>query len=284
MPSLKALLRAAYFLGFVFVGFMFLQGAGYYFLPLAQRPHDSLHDALKPGGIWGHGMGIVGSAMVLLLLLYSVRKKRKMGLRFGRLSSWLDVHIFFGIMGPLLITLHTAFKFNGIVSISYYSMVLVALSGVFGRYIYMQIPRNPAGHELSLAQIQERLERLESKLSREGGTRVAALQRAAWSGSGEGGRVRSVLSAVGQDMTMRLRMGRLRRALKRAGADARTVGEVVSLCRERQLLQRRIAMLDSMQQLFHLWHVFHRPFAYIMLAIMVVHVTVTVAFGYRWIF
>ena len=49
-------------------------------------------------------------------------------------------------------------------------------------------------------------------------------------------------------------------------------------------LSRKIARLETMQKLFKYWHVAHLPFALIMLVILVIHVGVTLAFGYKWIF
>ena len=42
--------------------------------------------------------------------------------------------------------------------------------------------------------------------------------------------------------------------------------------------------LESIRSVFHWWHVVHKPFAVIMLIIMVVHVIVAVSLGYRWVF
>jgi hypothetical protein len=39
-----------------------------------------------------------------------------------------------------------------------------------------------------------------------------------------------------------------------------------------------------MQNLFRYWHVAHLPFAFVMLIIMIIHVGVTLTFGYHWIF
>ncbi len=139
-------------------------GLQYYKLPLSSRPHSEMHASLKPGGTWSHGLGIAGSMMILLLFLYSVRKKRGFGLRWGSVGRWLNVHIFFGIAGPLFVTLHSAFKFNGIVSVSYFSMMTVMLSGVFGRYIYMQIPRDKKGTALTLDEIRRRDEEIAGAL------------------------------------------------------------------------------------------------------------------------
>ena len=49
-------------------------------------------------------------------------------------------------------------------------------------------------------------------------------------------------------------------------------------------MNARIGRLQTMQKLFKYWHVAHLPFALIMLVIMVIHVAITLAFGYRWIF
>ena len=39
------------------------------------------------------------------------------------------MHLFCGVVGPVLVTFHTSFKFNGLVSVAYWSMVIVMLSG-----------------------------------------------------------------------------------------------------------------------------------------------------------
>jgi hypothetical protein len=284
-------MHVLYAVGFVFVAAVLVTGLPYYVLPLSERPHADMHDQLKPGGIWGHGLGIIGTAMILLLLLYSMRKRGVFPLRFGPLKRWLDIHIFFGIMGPLLITLHTAMKFHGIVSISYFSMVAVALSGVFGRYVYMQIPRDARGHALGLQKAQERVTEIQRTLEEEyhvpAETARAVGRCAAVDAPAGRSKLRAVASAIRQDLTMRQRARRLRRYLRGKGGGnlpASLVDEVMVLARESSLLQRRIVLLDSMSDIFHYWHVFHKPFAYVMLGIMVVHVGVTVALGYRWIF
>ena len=59
---------------------------------------------------------------------------------------------------------------------------------------------------------------------------------------------------------------------------------MVQLARKQAVMIRRIALMDTMTRLLHYWHVFHKPFAYIMIAIMFVHVAVAVSFGYTWVF
>lgn len=285
-----AILRVAYVMAIVFVVFVLVTGLPYYLLPLSERPHSAMHLQLKPGGNWGHGLGIIGSAMILLLLLYSARKRAVLGIRLGELRYWLDVHIFFGVIGPLLITLHTAMKFHGIVSISYFSMLAVAISGVFGRYVYMQIPRDARGHAMGLDNVRDRITDIQQSLRKKfpaspeiSGT----IEKFASAGTSPGGsKIRAIFASLGQDLTLKHRARQLRRSLAHSGQKLprQVIDDMVELARESSLLQRRIAYLDSMNELFHYWHVFHKPFAYIMLFIMVLHVGVTVAFGYRWIF
>jgi len=287
--AFRRFLHGAYVAGFVVIGGLLAMGYPYYSLSVDERPHSPLHNMFKPGGSWGHGFGIVGSALVLLLFLYSVRKRHWLGLRIGRLSRWLDVHILFGIMGPLLITLHTAGKLGGIVSISYFSMLAVALSGVFGRYIYMQIPRDIRGHTMSLDTVQKRVDEIEASLRADYALpddAVAGVRRFAESGAGDAKGVRAFAQTLVHDMTMRRRLARLRRFIRQGHQEIpeKALGEIVTLAREQSVLERRVAFLGAMTRMFHHWHVFHKPFAVIMIVIMFIHVGVTIAFGYRWVF
>ena len=137
------------------IGIALIVGWSYYTAPFATRPHLDGYGVLRPGGSRGHGYGVVGSTLLLLLLLYSARKRWRSLASWGNPAKWLDVHICCGIVGPLLIILHTSFKVKGLVAVSFWSMVAVALSGVFGRWLYLQIPRNIFGQELSRQEIGE---------------------------------------------------------------------------------------------------------------------------------
>ncbi len=136
----------------------------YYTTPYAERPFNPLHSAFKPGGSIGHGLGIIGSLMMIFMLAYSLRKRIRAFYRWGRLSTCLNIHIYFGIIGPLLVVLHSSFKLNGIISISFWSMLIVMFSGILGRYLYLKIPRDFSGEELSLQKVQKEAEQLAQQL------------------------------------------------------------------------------------------------------------------------
>lgn len=264
------------------VGWTVWQGWDYFTTRLAERPHHPDFREFRAAGRVGHGLGILGSLMVLLLLLYSLRKRSRFLQRAGELRIWLRYHIFLGIAGPVLITLHTAFKVGGLVSISYWSMVAVALSGFVGRYLYQQIPRNMLGETLEVAQIEARNEALLVELS---------------TAHGLGDRGAAILEDIALRplehraapvalLLLPLLNGTLVRQLQR-WAPRHVDGDraaAVNLAKDWVLQTRRMHLFHLVRDLFHYWHVFHKPFAIIMIVVMIVHIAVAVALGYVWEF
>jgi hypothetical protein len=66
--------------------------------------------------------------------------------------------------------------------------------------------------------------------------------------------------------------------------ERKNVSESLKIVKDKLILSRRISLYRSMQKLFKYWHVAHLPFAMIMFFIMVVHIAVTILFGYKWVF
>lgn len=140
----------------------------YYTAPLAERALLAEHRFLRPSGTGGHLLGLAGTFFLLSTLAYVARRRIRRLSGLGRMPRWLEVHIFCGVFGPILITLHTSFKFNGLVSVAYWSMVLVVLSGFVGRYLYVRIPKTIRGEELSRAELEQRAAALTGQLAEEG--------------------------------------------------------------------------------------------------------------------
>ena len=281
----RAFLALLYLAGVVLIVYVAWTGREYYGLSLIERPRAEMHSLLKPGGRWGHTIGILGSSMLLLLLLYSARKRRRFGLNKGRLSRWLDVHIWLGIMGPAFITLHSAFKFHGIVSVSYFSMMAVMISGFVGRYIYIQIPRDEKGTALPLQEIDSKIEDLGRRLIDQHGVKPALLARVderSWKPRARGPGV--LIETLFADVMRPIRSYLLMRFVRRAqpSLPRGVAREIVQLSNRKALLQRRKELLRTMNTFLHYWHVIHKPFAYVMLIIMFVHIGVVVAMGEGW--
>ncbi len=269
--------------------FLFVKGRNYFFMPRVERPHHPLHVMLEPKGFWGHGLGIIGSAMMLLLLFYLARKYFRFMRRWGNIGDWLDIHIWLGITGPVLVTFHTAFKFGGIVSISFWSMVAVAASGVFGRYIYLQIPRRISGEELTTEELQEMDRTLAEQIQNLPGVVEPLLSRiqslAKFSGNSTSARTPGMVYWLMDSLRMRLQLLSLRRALHaQTKLNRYMVSALIRSIKERRLFDRRLAFLKAARRILHHWHLVHRPFALVMYVIMVIHVLVTALMGYTWIF
>jgi hypothetical protein len=104
------------------------------------------------GDLFGHTLGILGFVLMLMTeVLYSLRKRSRFT-TWGKMSNWLQFHIFTGLVGPFMVFLHTSWKFNGLAGVVTLMTLVVMLSGVIGRYIYTRIPRTVDGIELETPQ------------------------------------------------------------------------------------------------------------------------------------
>jgi hypothetical protein len=278
----RRLLPAVYALSLAVVGVLFAQGFDFYRTPVLERAHHDAYWRLKAGGTVGHTLGILGSSMMLLMLLYSLRKRLPLLRRAGPLSRWLDLHIYLGVFGPLLVVLHSTFKVGGLVALSFWSMVLVAASGVVGRYLYLQIPRTRAGEELALAELErldrELTERLRSRFGLDA-AQLAGLDEAVATRP-RTGLVAGLLRIVVDDLRLRSVLRRFARGCRHVPPAA--FREFEQVVRQKATARRRILLWDRLHELFHYWHVFHKPFAVVMYLFLIVHVAVAIMTGYAW--
>jgi hypothetical protein len=107
--------------------------------------------------LFGHSIGIIGFILMLSTeTLYSLRKRSR-SVRWGRMSTWLQFHIFTGLVGPYMVLLHTSWKFNGIAGVTTLLTVIIVVSGFIGRYIFTRIPRTMDGLEIEGTLSQEAL-------------------------------------------------------------------------------------------------------------------------------
>jgi hypothetical protein len=118
------------------------------------------------------------------------------------------------------------------------------------------------------------------------GDDLANIEKALSSGTKEASGIISSFWAILLDdlrRPFRIRTARKKR-LAKLNLPHEIQNEMIGLVLKKTLLERRILFLNRIQQLFHYWHVFHKPFAIIMYIIMIVHVAVAVWLGYVWIF
>ncbi|MEN8145371.1 MAG: hypothetical protein ABFS14_10515 [Gemmatimonadota bacterium] len=281
--------RLQFFLAMVWIAValpLLVLGLDYYLLPLDERVYSSLHSTWGPAGLIGQGLGVVGSLMILVgVVLYGARKRVGWMRRTGSLKSWLDFHIFLCTLGPFLVVLHTTLKLGGIVSIAFWSMVTVVLSGVFGRYVYARIPKTIEGRFLDLRALDEQRENLLAEIQAATGIAPGALNRLLGrSMEGSVGFARALGAAATFDMGRRRRNKRMQKLLLAESLSETAARAAAQMVDREARLELQISLMDPFKRLFGYWHAFHLPLAILMFAILAVHVGVAVMFGYTWIF
>ena len=112
----------------------------------------------EPGVGLGYNLGLAGGLMMLTLLMYSFRKHIKFMQGLGKLKYWFRVHMILGVLGPILVIFHTTFRLGSMnASIAFYCMVIVASSGLIGKFAYTRIHRGLYGSRNSLKDAREEL-------------------------------------------------------------------------------------------------------------------------------
>jgi hypothetical protein len=262
-------------------------GMSYYSTSIEERVYHPDHSELKPGGYVGHGIGIAGSFfMIFGMISYMARKRYRFLSRTGSLKYWLEFHIFLCTLGPILVLFHTSYKIGGLVAISFWSMVAVFISGIIGRFIYIQIPHTIEGRELSLSEIRNMKSDLSGVLRNSCNLDeesinliIDSIKRKV-----ELYQKNSIFRYIKKSIADQKTINKIKSVLKGSKLPKNDYHKVLGIVRNEIILNRRIDRLEYMQNLFKYWHVAHLPFALVMLIIMTIHVGVTVLFGYRWIF
>jgi hypothetical protein len=117
--------------------------------------YTSQQNYFEAGDDVGYWIGVVGASMMLILFLYPMRKHFKFAKNWGRLKWWFIVHMFLGVGGPLLILLHSTFRVGSLnAAVALYSMIVVALSGVIGRFIFARVNRGLRDEQVSFQELQ----------------------------------------------------------------------------------------------------------------------------------
>ncbi|HEX7078330.1 MAG TPA: hypothetical protein VF363_07910 [Candidatus Eisenbacteria bacterium] len=263
----------------------------YYLSPAAERVRDSMHPLLRPSGVIGQAFGIFGLALFLFMWLYPLRKKLGLVRWIGSIGAWLRVHTYIGLALPLLIAVHAGWRFHGLIGLGYLAMVIVAASGIVGRYLYTRIPRSRSGAELSREEIGNRRRALVTGIAADLGLLPeeveASLERVV-DPSGVAGVGGTLLRLFSDDVARWRAVSALRRewATPRNGArpvEPKVLNAAVKLARDEIRLAQQIRVLDATQRVFRYWHVAHRPVSVTAFLAIGVHVAVAILMGQTWL-
>ena len=293
----RSRVAAGYFLFATLILALTVYGFDYYSLGSADRPFSPKYAALRPSGTVGLKLGWLGVFMFLVIFLYPLRKHWSWLMKKGNSRHWLDYHVILGIAAPFVIAFHSSFKFRGFAGMAFWIMFAVSVSGVIGRYLYGQIPRNLKAAEMTQKELQEFHQQLAGQLKQERLVSEHDLRALLTLPSRERVQQLSMVTALGYmfalDIARALRVARLRRHALSFGEKLTTLGgflktsnhdveKAVGVAREDAALSKRILFLKRSEQVFHLWHVVHKPFSYTFALLAVFHIGLEVAMGFRW--
>ncbi len=268
-----------------------LYGARYYMLPLGERVRDPMHKLLRSSGTLGQATGVLAFLIFVFLWLYPLRKKFKALAFTGSIGKWLDVHVVAAIGLPLLLTVHAAWRSDGLIGLGFASMLVVCASGVIGRYLYTRIPRARSGAELTREEVVIERNRLIDDIATDVGLDPRVVESALDDDSGRdnsAGVMRIFADLLTNDLrrwrkTRELRH-RLRELAQGREVSAASLSHAIKLANREIALTQQVRMLEATQRVFRYWHVAHKPFALTALLAVMVHVIVVVAVGATWFY
>jgi hypothetical protein len=151
-------------IGVAIIAGLWFFGEAYYVLPKAARLKSPMHPFFKPSGLWGHGVGIVATAVMMLNYVYAMRKRWR-GLKgVGDIRYWMSFHVFVGSLSPLVIAFHAAFQSQNVVATSTAaSMAVLVSTGLIGRFLVTLVPQRE-GKIIDLAELEQQVRGLKGQL------------------------------------------------------------------------------------------------------------------------
>lgn len=237
----------------------------------------------------GYALGVTGGTLMLLLFAYPLRKYLRPLHRLGKLKWWFALHMVFGVAGPLLVLVHSTFRIGSTnAAVALWSMLIVAGSGVIGRFLYLRVHRGLSGERAQLAQLQMRagLDQSEARSRLHFAPRVEQMLREF--GERELAAPPGWITWFSQALLLPLRVGfvhlRCRLELRRVMRElSQRLSWAPDDLRRRERLARklvyrylgsivRVVQFTAFERLFALWHVAHVPFVYLLVISAVVHV------------
>ena len=230
----------------------------------------------------GYALGIIGGVLMLLVMLYPISKRVSWLARLVAVRHWFAVHMLFGIVGPVMILFHSNFHLGSANStIALVSMLLVAGSGLIGRYIYTHIHHGLYGKRITLDELRQELQtkhaallkiyEMDEKLKQ----RIARMENKAL--ADYKGVVTSLFYVLSMAIdTRRLKsrsMRMVRRSKKEGSAPAELDSKVTKDFIQRYTgALRHIAVFRLYERLFSLWHILHLPLFIMMIITAIVHI------------
>jgi hypothetical protein len=237
----------------------------------------------------GYWLGIVGASLMATLLLYPLRKRVRFMHALGATRHWFRMHMVLGVLGPVLILYHCNFSLGSLNdTVALLCTLLVAVSGLVGRYVYAKVHVDLDGHRATLEQLSDNA-RITAVQRRDAVALVPGLleRLTAYDAivlAPRAGTAAALLLPLKLAVATRWKALRLswfaRRQLRVLARRSDIVRQqraelnrsIVRFIHDHLRRVRRVAELSSYERLFSIWHVFHLPFFYMLVVAALIHV------------
>jgi len=232
---------------------------------------------------------------VVIGQLYRVRKAVGFG---GDLRAWLQVHIWLSLLGFVLAFWHLAFNVFSLIGFTWWGFAIAVGSGLVGTYLHTFVPKNIAGKELELADLQQQLARTTKEIDGYYASRQEA--RAAMAN----GRARTNLTTMtrvhdllaGGDKksgtshltgvfgllladlaSLKGRDELERAAARRAGVSGSRKLALEQLIATRSRIEQAVDQYDRIRVYTRKWYIVHKTASYVFFVALILHI------GVEWI-
>ncbi|MFK7739034.1 MAG: NAD(P)-binding domain-containing protein [Planctomycetota bacterium] len=254
----------------------------YYFEQAMLRAMDPKHALLRPDQSVGLWFGFLGSAAVLVNLAYLLRRQQLLGVRFGSLASWMNVHVATGVLAVVLVMLHAALSPKSTPGgYAFWGLAVLLVTGAVGRWFYAWLPRAANGRERRLDELRAEAMRLEQSAGSSEFERTARqetlqlVEKRQWSGTWAG----RAMALFG----LQWDLWRTRRRIRRMAAEHGVAPD--ELARELHAAglahQNAVAVahLEDLRAVLGTWRWLHRWLALLTVLLILVHVAVAILHG-----
>lgn len=231
---------------------------------------------------FGHVIGIIGFLLMLMTeTLYSIRKRRRTA-RWGRMSAWLEFHIFTGLVGPFMVLLHSSWKFNGLAGVVLLLTAIIVISGFIGRYIYTALPRTADGAEVEASILESQIATVNSEmqqwLTEHPDVSIKSFSRQL--PVRPDGTENQALLILGRGLFEWQQRLFWRREIRKLDSKLQSKAhDLEALMWQQRNLQRQLASLSMARRLLALWHAVHIPIGMVLFSAAFVHIIAAIYYA-----
>ncbi|WP_417850228.1 hypothetical protein [Thalassoglobus sp.] len=224
------------------------------------------HQSPRFAGSWLGGIfGVSGALLMMVPLLYLIVKRvkslKQRVTKYVSMRTLLAWHIYAGVLGPVLVVIHSGHKYESPLGIVLTAMtILVVLSGFVGRYLMKQFSSEIREKEALLATLQTTYQAAIADVSANP-ERAQQLQQSS-------GIVQRLVNSMFH--------------IETTTASGRDVENMIRMSESIADVEYAIKTHEHFKLWFGKWLKFHILISFVLYILMALHIWAAIHFGLRW--